>query len=85
MGLVDCPRARQGVVDRGNLIVQNIPIVLVEIKSFLGESLIVGVQWRTARFELAQPFEIPGLDLDHIIATIPVFIDPSAEGITVET
>src|SRR5579871_5589097 len=79
VGLRDRPRPRQRVVDRGDLIVQEIRIVLVEINPLQDDRLVVRMQRQAAVLVSARPFEVAGFHFERVIAAIAVGIEPFAD------
>src|SRR5262249_60819193 len=77
--LDDRPRARQRIVDRGDFVMQDVPIAFVEIDPLGDDSPIVLVQGNAAGIEGARTLHIAGLDLEHVVAAAPVRFDPSAD------
>src|SRR5262245_41627967 len=86
ISLVDSPRPRQGKVDHGNLVMQEVGIGLVERNPFLEDRLIVVVQREAGGIVDAGALERPArLDLEHVIAAVVVHIEPLANGVALVT
>ncbi len=52
---------------------------LIETDAFLDDGLIVLVQGYAGRFVVARPLEVAGLDFEHVVAAVPIFVDPVAD------
>src|SRR6266704_3733964 len=78
------PGARERIVDRGDLVEQNVFVSLVERDALLDDGFAIVVQLDAARLERARPLEAAALDFEHVVAAIAVLIDPFADGIAVE-
>src|SRR5262249_4550780 len=76
------PRARQGVIEGRELITKDIRISLVQKDALLRYRLVVFVQGNATRIENAGPLQGAGLDFEHVVAAIPILIDPPADRIT---
>ena len=82
IGLVDAPGPRQGVVEHGDLVVQQVRIVLVEMEPLLEGRLIVEVQRQPGRVVGARPLERAArLDFEHVVDAVAVLVDPVADRI----
>src|ERR1700722_9042962 len=75
------PWPRQGVVDGGDLVLQGVRIVAVEMDVFLDDGLVVLVQGQAGGFESARPADVARLDAERMVAAVVVRIDPLADGI----
>src|SRR5262249_46290816 len=64
--LGDGPGPRQGVVDGGDLVVQQVHIALVEIDALLDHGLVVLVHRNAGAVEGAWPLQATGLDREQI-------------------
>src|SRR5215467_3396544 len=65
--LDDDPGARERVVDRGNLVVQNVAVSLVEVDALLDNCLIVLVHWDAGHLECAGALHAAGLDHKRVV------------------
>src|SRR5215470_5462548 len=79
VALENGPGPRQRTVDNGHLVAEEIAIVLVEIDPLPDDGLVVLVQRNAAAVERARSLEIPGLDLERVVASVAVGIDPFAD------
>src|SRR5215470_1702663 len=79
VALENGPGPRQRTVDNGHLVAEEIAIVLVEIDPLPDDGLIVLVQGNAAAVERARSLEIPGLDLERVVAAVAVGIEPFAD------
>src|SRR6516165_2436571 len=77
--LGDGPGPRQGMVDGGDLVVQEIAVGLVEIDALLDHGLIVLVHGNAGAVEGARPFQAAGLDRQQVVAAIAILVDPLAD------
>src|SRR5260221_197475 len=82
VGFVDQPRPGQGMIDGGNVVVQQIRGGLVEIDALLDDGLVVFVQRDAAGVEDAWTLHAAGLNHERVIAAVAVLIEPLADGIT---
>src|SRR4051812_45087343 len=73
------PRLGEGVVEERDLIVDKIRNGLVGEDALLDHGLVVGMRRNTGGVQCPRPFEVPGLDLEHVIAAISVLVDPLAD------
>src|SRR5579883_2046413 len=74
------PRARQGVVENGNLVSYDVRIVSVESIALLHDGLIVCVQRQSAGIEGARTFQVARLHFQYVVVAISRCIDPTADG-----
>src|SRR5438046_2021982 len=74
--LHDRPRTRQRVIDYGDLVMGDVGIGFVDENVFLDNTLIVEMQWHSARVVSAGASETACLHFENIVAAIPVSIDP---------
>ena len=79
ISLVDGPGPGQRIVDHRDLVVKDVSIGRVEIKSLFEDRLIVAVERQTARIINAGALEISGLDFEHVILAVVVLIDPLSD------
>src|SRR5258708_31438485 len=70
------PRTGQGVIDRRNLVVQDVRVILVQIDALLEDGLVVGVAGNAGLVEEARALEVAGHDLLHVGYTLAVLVDP---------
>src|SRR5438093_6340178 len=75
------PGPRERIVDRGDLVEQDVLVRLVERDALLDDGLTIVVQLNAARFERPGSLEAAALHLQHVVAAITVLIDPFADGI----
>ena len=76
VSLVDCPWARQRVIDYGHFVVEDIRISFVEMDSLLEDRLIVESQGQTGGIIGARSLEFAGLDFERVVAAVAVLVDP---------
>src|SRR5262245_60103374 len=74
------PRPCERIVDRGDLVEQEVLIGFVEGNALLDDGSTIVVQLYAACLERAGPLEAAGLDFEHVVAAVAVLIDPSADG-----
>src|SRR5262249_1542928 len=79
--LRDGPRTRQGAVDHGDLVVEDVGIGAVEIEAFLDDGLPIFVERDAARLIDPRALEPAGLDQKRVVAAGALAVDPSADGI----
>jgi len=79
----DGPGMRQGVVDGGDLVVQNVRIGLVLVDALLDDGLVVRMQRNAGAVEVGD-LSARGSHLQQIVAAVAVLVDPFAEGIALE-
>src|SRR5262249_60647056 len=72
------PWTGQGIVDRGDLVVQEIRVGAVEADALLDDGLIVAVQRNPAAVEGAGTFHAAGLDRERVVAAVPLGVLPRA-------
>src|SRR5207248_9344350 len=72
--------ARQRVIDNGDLVVQHIAVGAIQIEPFLDDAPIVPMQREAAVVVDAGACKAASLNLERLVATIPVCIDSSADG-----
>jgi hypothetical protein len=53
----------QGMIDRRNFIVQDVPVILVEVDALFENRFVVDVEWDASLVEKTRAFEVAGLDL----------------------
>src|SRR5205807_1496455 len=82
--LHDRPRSRESMVDRGNLVVQQVRICLIEINLLLDDGLIVLVQRQAGAVEAARALHAACLYLENIVTAVAVCIDPFADRMAAE-
>src|SRR5437588_5217333 len=83
IGLVDCPRTRQGMVEYRDVVMEDVRIGFVEVNALLDEGLPIFVERNTAAVESARLLErAAGLDLKQIEAAVATGLLPLADGIT---
>src|SRR5579871_6067947 len=75
------PRMRQRMIDYRDFVVQDVGVGFVEVNSLPDDSQVVLVQGNAAVIVSAGPFEAARLDLQDVVAAVPILIDPSADGI----
>src|SRR5262249_15624788 len=75
----DGPRTRQGMIDGGDLVAQDVG--RAQVDPLLDHGLIVLVQRDAARIEDARALEVAGLDLERVQAAAPIGGDPFPHGI----
>jgi hypothetical protein len=75
------PWARECVVDGGDLGMQEIVVGLIEKDALLDDCAVVLVQRQAIGIEIAWAVEVAGLDLEQVVAAVPVLVDPSPDGI----
>src|SRR6266852_928742 len=80
--LGDRPRPRQRVVDRCDLIVQEVRIVLVQRNPLQDDRLVVGVQRQAAGLVRARALEVAGFHFERVVAAVAVGIEPFADRVT---
>src|ERR1700681_2472742 len=81
IGPGDRPRAGERVVDRGNLVAQDVGSGLVEADALLDDGRIVRVERSAAGIVDAGTFHAAGLDFKRIEAAAAVLVEPSADRI----
>ena len=77
--LGDRPRPGQCVIDRGDLVLEELWIVRVEEDPLLDHTLVVEMQRQTGRLIIARAPEPSGLDLKLLEAAVFVGLDPLAD------
>src|SRR5437660_1012560 len=82
--LQHCPRPREGVVNQRDLVVQERRIGLVEEDALSDDRLVVGMGRQAGRVQGTGPFEVAGLDVEHVEAAVAVLIKPLANRITLK-
>src|SRR5205085_1768554 len=82
--LLHGPRMRQGMVDRGDVVMQESPILSVEINPLLDDGLIVLVQRNARAVERAGSFEAASFDFEQVVTSVAIGIDPFADRIARE-
>src|SRR5262245_30520237 len=78
------PRPGQRIVDRGDVVEQYARIGLVEVNSLLDHGLVVAMERQAARLEGARPLHVARLDLEHVVAAVPVLVDPTSQRVAGE-
>src|ERR1700722_9367299 len=84
IGLVNRPRAGQGMVERGHLVVHDAGIRRVAPDAFLEHGLIVGMQRNAGIVEGTRTREVAGLDLEHAVAAVGPGLAPGADRVAGE-
>src|SRR5262245_450398 len=65
------PRAGQGIVDRGDLVMQQVAVGLVDRDALLDDGPVVLVQRKPVGIEVARALERPArLDLEHVVDAV---------------
>src|SRR5262247_3528190 len=77
--LGDGPGAGQRIVDRRDLVQQQVAIGAIEDEALLDDRLVVLVQRYAARLERARSLHAAGFDLERVVAAIPIVIDPFSD------
>src|SRR6516164_9879415 len=77
--LVDAPWPRQSVVVDGDLVVQDVGIVLVEMKALLEHRLVVEGERQAGGVVGARPLEATRLDAEQRVAALRVGLRPLAD------
>src|SRR5207249_3403703 len=75
------PRARERIVERGDLHHENIRVGLVLVDALLEDALIVRMQRQAGVVVGARPFEPARLDLEHGVAAGAALIFPLTDRI----
>src|SRR5260370_5129557 len=83
-GPIDHPWPGQRMVDRGDVVVQQIRIGLVEIDALLDNGLVVSVQRDAGGVEGAGTLHGVGLDHERVVAAFAIVIEPSGDRIAQE-
>ena len=78
------PRSRERIIDGGDLVVDDVLVVLVEIEALLGDGLVVRMQGNAAGLERAGAAHAAGLDAQLIVFAVAVGIDPLPDRIAGE-
>src|SRR5262245_10990058 len=78
------PRARERIVERGDLHHENVRVRLVLVDALLEDALIVRMQRQAGVVIGARPFEPTRLDLEHVVAPGAALIFPLADRIARE-
>ena len=68
----------------GHLVVQEVPIGLVEENPLLDDVSLSSCSGIPLRSKCARTLEVAGLDFEHVVFAVAVLIDPLADGIAVE-
>src|SRR5215469_12732210 len=84
IGLRHRPRARVGIVDQGDVVAHGIRLGPIEDEALSDYRLVVGVDRHAGRVERARAFEMAGLHLKYVEASLTFFVDPFADRITEE-
>src|SRR5262249_33511987 len=75
----DSPRTRQGVIDGGDLVEQQIGIGLVQGDTLLHHGLVVFMQRNSARVEDARTLQLARLDHERVVTAAAPRVDPLAD------
>ena len=67
------------MINRGNLVVQDIRVGFIKMNSLLDHGLIIFVQRESGTLEGAWTFQVTGLDFENVEPAISVLIDPFAD------
>src|SRR5205823_11635193 len=74
------PRARECVINDGDLVVGDVGIGFVDIKPLLDDGLVVPVQRQAGGVEGTGTAETARLNDEDVVFAIAVFIDPLTDG-----
>src|SRR4029450_1313597 len=83
-GLHHGPWPRQRAVGRGHLDAQHPRIILVEIDPLLDHGVVVLAHRQAGLVPHPRPAQMPGFDLERVIAAVVVGIEPFADGVADE-
>src|SRR6266853_5495014 len=81
IGLGHGPGPRQRMVDRGDFVMKEVGVILVEIDALLDDALIVRMKRQPAVFVGARPLEVAGLDFERVETAVAIAIEPFADRI----
>src|SRR6516225_2008226 len=84
VALGDGPGSRKGVVNDGDLVVERVRVRLVEIEALLDDGLAILMKRHTSAFVSARSLKAACLDLQQIVTTVAMGIDPSADRVAEE-
>src|SRR5258708_13237665 len=72
------------MIDRRDVVMEQIRVGLVEVDPLLEDRLVVPVQRQAAGVVGTRTLEAAGLDLEQVVVAVPFGVDPLADGIAVE-
>src|SRR5262252_6117525 len=72
------PWPRERMVERRDLVIEDVWVGFVGVKPLLENALVIGMERKAGRVIRSGTFQPTSLDLEHVVATIPVRVDPSA-------
>src|SRR6516225_11473799 len=78
------PWTGQCMVGHGDFVMQEVSIGLVEVDALLDDGLIVLVQRDAAAVEDTRSLQVAGFGFEHVIAAVPILVDPPSDGIAGE-
>src|SRR5262245_12943783 len=70
---------RERIVGDGDLVVELVGIGLVEIDALLDDGVAVFVERNARDVVAARQFQVPGLDLEHVVFAVAILVDPFAD------
>src|SRR5262245_55691645 len=63
---------------------EEVDVGLVEVDPFPDDALAILVQGKAAAVEETRPFEITCFGFEHVVMSVPVLVDPSADAVAGE-
>jgi hypothetical protein len=72
------------MVDDRDLVVEEVLVGFIQVNALLDDALAIAVERKAAAFEGARTLEATRLDLEHVVTSVAVAVDPPPDRIAVE-